>query len=199
MFKLIRRVFIFILLLLIVLIGASFVLPTTYTVERTAVINATTDRVHELVGDLANWDQWTPWKQHDPTIQITRGLQTTGPGATQSWTGESGSGSLTITESAPEKGIRYDLSFDRDAYRCRSAILYTTLPDGRTEVTWVMQGRMNTPVVGPYFALAMDPLLAGPLFQQGLDNLNAVASAPPADPDEPAAPDDDNDDGLELF
>ncbi|MFM7280596.1 MAG: hypothetical protein ACKO32_02325, partial [Planctomycetia bacterium] len=77
-----------ILLALLILIGAF--LPTHFTAAQTVEVRADRTRVHEFVGDLRRWDEWGPWKDEDPSLVVTRGDLTTGIGAHQSWTGDSG-------------------------------------------------------------------------------------------------------------
>ena len=145
-------------------------LPTSYTVERSIVIDAPPSRIHKYVGDLKNWDAWEPWKEEDPTLIVTHGEKTKGVGATQSWVGESGDGALTITRDTPTEGVEYDLLFDGGTYVCQGAIMYDPLEDGETKVTWTMSGDMGTPVIGGYFAMMMDSMV-GEMFDKGLSNL----------------------------
>lgn len=161
-----------VIIILILILVVGLFLPTSYTVQRYIVIDAPPEEVHEYVGDLKKWDEWTPWKEDDPTIVVTHGDKTSGVGASQSWVGESGDGALTITKDAPEKGIEYDLVFDGGTYVCESAMNYDALQDGGTKVTWVMDGDMGTPVIGGYFAIMMDSMV-GEMFDRGLSNLKA--------------------------
>ena len=48
-----------VLVALVVLIG--LMLSPAYRVERSVVVDATPAQVHALVGDLARWEEWTPW------------------------------------------------------------------------------------------------------------------------------------------
>lgn len=161
-----------ILIILILIVVVGLFLPTSYTVERSIVIDARPEQIHEYVGDLTKWDEWTPWKEEDPTIVVTWGEKTYGVGASQSWVGKSGDGALTITKDSPEDGIEYDMVFDGGTYVCESAMTYNTLPDGDTKVTWAMNGDMGTAVIGGYFALMMDSMV-GEMFSRGLSNLKA--------------------------
>jgi hypothetical protein len=97
-----------ILLALLLLIGAF--LPTRYAASQSVEIRSDRARVHEFVGELRRWDEWGPWKDEDPSLVVTHSSLTTGVGAHQSWTGDSGSGELTFTQCSPEQGIAYDLS-----------------------------------------------------------------------------------------
>ncbi len=148
-------------------------LPKEFSVKRTISINAATDTIHQYVGNLDNWEQWTPWKQDDPSIVVFKGIKSQGVGATQSWKGDSGEGKLEVTESDPDKGIVYDLYFDGGEQKSVSSMLYSK--DGNnTVVTWSMSGSMDIPVLGGYFSMMMDGMI-GKMFDRGLSRLKSVS------------------------
>lgn len=147
-------------------------LPTKYTVTRTQVIPGKPASIHTHVNDLTKWEGWAPWKDEDPSLIVTLGDKTSGVGANQTWLGKDGNGQLTFTQSSPEKGIDYDLSFNNGLYKCTAFIHYRDI-GGSTQVTWTMKGDMAFPVIGGYFALTMDSM-AGPMFQRGLTKLKSV-------------------------
>ena len=105
--KVLRTIFSIIIILLVVIVVVGLFLPTSYTVERSIVIDATPAQIHTYVGDLNKWGTWEPWTEEDPTIVITKGEKTEGVGATQSWVGESGDGALTFTKDSPGEGIEF--------------------------------------------------------------------------------------------
>ena len=164
-----------VLIILVVTVAViGLFLPAQYSVERSIVVNASPEKVHEYVGDLKKWDEWAPWKGEDPSIVVTLGEKTSGVGASQSWVGDSGTGALTITESSPDNGIKYDLLFDGGTYECSGSIKYYRLTDGDTRVAWAMTGDMGKSLTSGYFALLMDTMV-GNMFEKGLKNLkNAV-------------------------
>ena len=92
--------------LIVLFIVAGLFLPTQYTVTRTQVIQAKPSAIHVHVNDLTKWDAWAPWKDGDPSLVITQVKKTSGVGASQSWTGKDGNGSLTFTKSSKKKRHR---------------------------------------------------------------------------------------------
>ena len=164
-----KKFLVVLLILLIVIAAVGFLLPRSYNVAESVVIDVKPSKVHDLVGDLKRWDEWTPWKEEDPSIQVTFGPETKGVGASQSWTGKDGAGKLTFTASDPDQGVEFDLNFDGKP--AKGAIRYERVGDG-TKVTWSLQGDADVPVVGGYLALAM-PRLAGPMFEKGLAKLKS--------------------------
>jgi len=157
--------------LLVIVVG--FMLPSTYVISRTVTINADSARIHALVGDLEQWPEWTPWAKADPTIVVTFGDKTTGVGAHQSWTGDSGGGELTFTRSDTTSGIAYDMSMDEGKHSSRGTMEYHPA-DGATEVVWGMTGDLGRNPFNRYFGLMMDPMV-GPMFEEGLVRLKMVA------------------------
>lgn len=170
-----KRIGITLVLLIAIVVVVGLFLPTTYMVERSIIINADREKIHEHVADLEKWDQWTPWSEADPSTVITRGQQTKGVGASQSWVGSEGDGSLTLTMASPQEGIEYDLFFEGGAMQAVSSMLYGAAGEGTT-VTWTMSGGMDTPVIGGYFAVLMDAWV-GPMFDRGLEKLKAVVES----------------------
>lgn len=161
-------------ILIVAVIGLF--LPTSYSVKRSIVIDAPPEKVHEYVGDLSKWETWSPWEEEDPTLIVTLGEKTSGVGASESWVGDSGDGALTITESSPSCGIKYDLLFNGGEYESEGSITYETLPEEKTEVTWAMSGDMGKSVTGGYFALLMDTMV-GNVFDKGLSNLKKTVES----------------------
>ena len=97
-----------VVLVIVVIAVIGFVLPSTYVVEKEIVIQSDPAAIHVYVDDLTKWPQWGPWHEKDPSIITTLGGITRGVGASQSWTGDSGSGELTFTASNPASGIEYE-------------------------------------------------------------------------------------------
>jgi len=162
-----------ILVVLILIVVVGLFLPTSYRVQRSIIIDARPQKVHEYVGDLSKWEDWTLWKEEDPTVVVTRGEKTSGVGASQSWVGDSGEGALTITKDSKEEGIEYDLVFEGGKYVCQGTVTYDEIGGAdNTKVTWTMSGDMETPVIGGYFAMMMGSMVKE-MFDRGLSNLKA--------------------------
>lgn len=182
--KILKWLAIVLVVLVLAVVGLGLALSKDYALERSVVIDAPPERVHVLVGDLARWDEWAPWKDADPTIVTTLGETTTGVGATQTWTDESGGGWLTFTRSDPATGVSYDMAFlmgegeDAEEMPSTGALDYERV-EGGTRVTWSMRGSVDVPVLGGFLA-RMLPSQVGPMFDAGLQKLDrAVAALPP--------------------
>lgn len=160
-------------ILAFVLVGA--LLSREYRSSRSVVVNAPPAKVHALVDELKRWDEWTPWKEMDPTIVTTYGPKTSGVGATQSWTGADGTGRLVITKSDPATGVEFDLVFNDGGEDMPAKAWITYAPSGgSTTVEWGMTGTMDVPVIGGYLA-KMSDLMVGGMFEDGLAKLKTRA------------------------
>lgn len=164
-----KKILAALVLVVVLLVVGGFVLPTEYSLAREITIDAPPDKVHAYVGDLEKWEQWTPWQDNDPTVEVTFGDKTTGVGASQSWTSQDGPGSLEFTMCDPATGIAYDMKFGETP--AKSAMTYEFV-DGKTKVTWSMEGDMAVPVLGPYLRMMM-PGMVGDSFDQGLEKLKS--------------------------
>ena len=163
----------FLLFLIIILGVIGYFLPTNFLISKTTTISSTPEHIHEYVGDLSTWQEWTVWKGDDPDIEITVSEKTKGIGANQSWKDKHGGGSLTITSWSPEKGIEYDLFFQGGKYKSKSAIQYDSASTTRTRVKWTLEGNMDIPVIGGYFALFIQHSI-GKMFKENLTQLKST-------------------------
>ncbi|MHC4547762.1 MAG: SRPBCC family protein [Planctomycetota bacterium] len=170
-----KKIFIGLVVIILILVGVGFALPTDYEVSRYVVIDAKPSRIHDHVGDLKRWDDWMPWKEQDPSMEITYGKRTTGVGANQTWTGKDGQGEIVLTSSDKDRGIEYDMSFDQGKIKSKGSVLYEVVGKS-TRVTWTMSGEWPTPVLGGYMALLMKPLI-GSSFEKGLAKLKQTVEA----------------------
>ena len=167
-----KNVFSVVVGLVVVIVGVGLFLPSSYVVERDIVIQSGTGEIHVFVDDLTKWPEWGPWQEKDPSLVTTLGPVTAGVGAHQSWTGDSGTGALTLTASDPATGVEYDLSFEDGKYVYAAGFRYTPMT-GATRVTWSMRGDVGFDLAARYFGLFSDALV-GPMFREGLENLKTT-------------------------
>ncbi len=163
----------FLVLLLIILGVIGYFLPTNFSVNKSINISSNSAHIHEFVGDLNKWQEWTVWKGDDPDIDIIIGKKTKGIGASQRWTDKHGGGSLTFTSWSPDNGIEYDLIFDGGKNSSKSRIKYDTSSKTRTRVNWSLDGDMAIPIVGGYMAVFFKYFI-GDMFQESLSELKRL-------------------------
>ena len=161
----------------LLVIGVGLFLPRTYTIERSIVITASKQQIHELCADLEQWPRWTPWFKADPGIEITMGPRSRGEGAHQAWHGKDSQGKLTFTRSDPAWGVGFDLWLNDGSTEAVCTMRYAVVDSG-VQVTWDMTGDAGFNLLDRFFGLLMDPVV-GPMFDEGLARLKlAVEQAP---------------------
>jgi uncharacterized protein YndB with AHSA1/START domain len=159
-------------------LGYVALLPATGTVARTAVLAAPPEAVFPHINSLKKFDAWSPWAKLDPNAKNSFEGPDEGVGAVFSWDGNSevGTGKMTILESQPNSNVKIRLDFEKP-FANISIAEFTLQPEsGGTRVTWSMTGDR------PFLARVMCVLfrgdaMAGAMFEKGLANLGAVASA----------------------
>lgn len=166
-------VYIFIGLVASLLIIAAL-MPKTYSVERSIVINRPVEHVMERISDLNYYSQWNPWQKADPTAKHTITGMPGSPGHKYAWEGKKvGVGSLTFINKDP-KHIHFDLEFFKPwKSKAKDNWLFEPWDDGsQTKVTWQNGGGFPWPV-----ARLMGPMITKNLnyqFEQGLNNLKKM-------------------------
>jgi hypothetical protein len=172
-------------LVLLVLVGAICGLllvasrkPDTFRVERRLRIAATPDAIFLHLNDLETWLTWSPWAGKDPNAKNTFGALRAGKGASMRWEGnkEVGVGTMTITETAPDRSLAMRLDFEKP-FKGTNFAEFTLKPDGAsTEVTWSLHG--PAPLVTKIMDLLMNmDRMIGRDFEAGLANLKARVEA----------------------
>lgn len=109
-----KKVLRFLLILIVILFVGYLILciatPATMTVVESTTINAPKNVVWNQMVDLENQQNWSPWKEMDPTVKTT----ITGPagqvGQKSAWTSESNVGDMTIS-TVEGDSMRYDMHF----------------------------------------------------------------------------------------
>lgn len=167
-----KKVVFAILLLPILLIAVSFFLPSRYRVERSVLVTAKPEAIFPLLNELRRWPEWTAWTTNrEPSLVYTQSGPASGVGAVQSWTANSGNGTIKLTASDPAKGIGYELNFNEGRFVATGRIEMAAVEAG-TRVTWTTEGDLGANPVGRYLGLLMDKMM-GVDFELGLANLKS--------------------------
>jgi len=161
--------------LIILFVGIGLFLNPEFQVKREVSIKASPETIHTYINDLNQWPKWSPWQQLDPSVKTTVGDISSGIGASQSWTDNTGGGKLKFTHSSLKDGIVYDLNFAGDPSVFITKMGYRVEGD-HTYVSWSMQGKMEPIIIGNYFAQLMDTLV-GDSFMLGLNNLKETVES----------------------
>ena len=169
-------VYIAIALILLVLLIAGL-MPKTYNIEKSIVIQRPVVQVMDKIGDLNNYSKWNPWQQTDPTAKSTITGTPKTSGHKYSWEGKKvGVGSLTL-RGIDERHIHFDLEFLKPwKSKAKDNWLFEPWGDGtETKVTWQNSGGLPWPI-----ASLMGPMINKNLnhqFEKGLSNLKKMAES----------------------
>jgi len=162
--------------LVVILLLGGMALPSSFTVQRSAIVNAPPDQVYELVADPKRWKDWGAWNRRDPAMQITYSGPPSGVGAAWEWKSKSeGDGKMTFTVAEPGKRVGFDLFFPDFGTTSHGELTFA--PEGSaTKVVWTMNGDMGGNPMYRWMGLMMDGMV-GKDFDAGLANLGQLAAA----------------------
>jgi effector-binding domain-containing protein/uncharacterized protein YndB with AHSA1/START domain len=139
--KILKYIF---LLLLILVIGSAIYIATLeskYDIKRTRTIKAPAEVIFNNINDFKNWEHWSPWIELDSTIVASFPEVTSGLGASYTWTGKDGPGSMKTISLIPNKEIIQQIDFGTG----NTPEIYWDIT--RTEtgnvVTWGMKGKSS--------------------------------------------------------
>jgi uncharacterized protein YndB with AHSA1/START domain len=155
--------------------------PATFSVTRSATIDAPPEVVFDQVNTLRNWEGWNPWGKLDPNMQLTYEGPSSGPGASYAWSGDGnvGAGELTITDVKPNEEVQIRLEFFKPFAAVNDTVFTFKPTSGGTQVTWTMSGKNN--FMGKAMGLMMDiDKMCGDMFNKGLAEMKKIAEATPA-------------------
>ena len=167
--KLLKNVF---LLLLIVIISLSIYVATIdgkYDVKRSHTIKAPIEVVFNEINDFKNWENWGPWYELDSTIVASFPEITSGINASYTWTGADGNGSMKTLSLIPNKEIIQQIDFGMGS----TPEVYWNFDKTEfgTEVSWGMRGK-NGFMEKAYFLTqgGIEKSMA-PMYTRGLELL----------------------------
>ncbi|MGB0953421.1 MAG: SRPBCC family protein [Planctomycetota bacterium] len=166
-----KKFFLSVLVMLVVLTVIGFFLPKDYEVKRTQPIEASPEAIVAFVTDLKTWPEWSAWgKEAYPNCVWTFDED----GKSMSWDGpDAGKGRLTITEATSEV-IRWDMGFGEEGMDSKGGLLLETTPTG-TQVSWFMSGRLEGPI-GGWMNMMIDGMV-GPYFEENLNSIKELVEA----------------------
>lgn len=167
-------------ILIAVVIAAILVLahfrPDSFSVERSAIIQAPPEKVFPYINDLRNWAAWSTWEKMDPNMKKTFSENSVGQGASYEWEGNKkvGHGRMTIVKSVTASKVVLQLDFFEPIEAHNKAELALQARENGTRVTWAMYGPSTfiSKLINVF--ISMDKMV-GKDFEDSLANLKAVA------------------------
>tara|TARA_Y100000034_G_C6886591_1_gene407150 strand:+ start:1499 stop:2032 length:534 start_codon:yes stop_codon:yes gene_type:complete len=168
-----RKLLIFIGILIALLVAISFVLPKEYSVERSVVIEAAPSDVYPYIVDLKEWQKWGVWFKRDPNMKLDYFGPDRAIGMRSVWRSETeGNGEMEITQLEHNSKVVYRLYFPDFDMGSTGVVSISQSPEG-SRVVWKDEGVVDNNPINRYFVLFMDSMI-GPDFELGLENLKTV-------------------------
>lgn len=175
--RIVKRILAAIVVIVVLLVVVAYLLPRHATVSRSIDIDAPPAVIYPLVADLRRVNEWSPWLEIDPDVEITFTGPADGVGQTMNWTSDDpnvGSGSQSITMLEPDSRVETAVDFGDQGSATAS---FDLEPDGETtEVTWGFSSDLGFNPVARYFGLMFDGWI-GADYEKGLAKLKTVAEA----------------------
>ena len=164
------------LLAVIGVLGVAATRPDSFSVRRSAQIEAPPERIYPLIDDLTRWRAWSPWERKDPAMKRSFSGPPRGKGAAYAWDGNKdvGQGRMEIADAAAPSRLTLKLDFVQP-FEAHNQVDFTLERRGEaTQVVWAMHGPM--PFVSRVISVFIDmDRMIGADFEAGLTNLKAVA------------------------
>ena len=131
------------LLLLLSFVALSIFIATqkgSFTVERSKIINSPKSSLYNYVNDYKNWGDWNSLAVEDSLINITLSQNSVGKGSSCSWEGKQGDGNLRTLNVKEADSIVQIMNFKGNSADVSMSFKDTL--EG-TKVTWKAKGKMS--------------------------------------------------------
>lgn len=169
-----KRIFLGLILLVLMLIGISYLLPGKAEVARSITIDAPPQAVFPYVNSMQETEHWSPWLHRDPETKLAYFGPETGVGNTLKWASDHpqvGTGSQEIVESIQNQSVRTALDFGPMG---TATAMFTLQPEnGQTLVTWGFVSDLGLNPMSRWMGLMMDSWVGGD-YERGLKNLKVL-------------------------
>lgn len=127
-----------------------------YSVQRSTQIDASPERVFDVVSDFGTWTTWSPWLCADPNAHVEVSDDSSSVGSLYSWAGELvGEGEIEHRKLQSGRLIEDEIRFMKP-FRSKSEVAFNMEPAAEgTKITWHMRGNL------PWFLFWMRSQMEG--------------------------------------
>lgn len=175
--KVLKKILIVLLSLLLIVIAASYVVTTSYQVERDIVIDEPREALFDYLVLLKNQSAFSKWDKMDPNMKRTEAGTDGQIGFMVGWESEDpnvGKGEQEIIGIQAGERIDYELRFVEPFESTDKAYLkLSSVSENQTKVAWGMHGNMPRPYNLMSLFMSMEDML-GPDLDEGLQNLKQL-------------------------
>lgn len=175
--KLLKRLFYWLVFLILLALFVALFLPTDFQVERSAMINQPRDTVFNYIKYLKNQEIYGVWWKADPKMKKVYSGTDGQPGFISAWNSNKddvGAGQQKIMAIQEGKRIDLELQFIEPFESTNKSFLATQkIEDNTTRVSWGIKGQMPYPMNLMGLFMNMEETL-GQDLEKGLKNLKRI-------------------------
>ncbi len=150
-----------------------FLLPSSTVVERSAVLDASAEKIFSLIASNAGYQRFNPHKAKDPDLRIDLHGPDRGVGSGFAFVGQDGRGTQTIT--AVQENQSVTMLIDLGPMGKPVTTFRLEPADDGTRVTWSTRTDFGINPFGRVLALFLDGML-GADYELGLKMLGDAAA-----------------------
>lgn len=163
------------IILLLVVIGA--ILPSSYHVERSVIIQKPSKVIFPYLNNVQKWPVWTSLNQNkDFSLEQTFFGPPQGIGSGMTYQGDKlGKGKIEIIDNELNDHVSYSLLIN-NRFNTQGNIQLITISDSSAQVSISLDGDVGFHLPNRYIILLMDNI-AGSLFQESLIHLKSIVEA----------------------
>ncbi|KZN12689.1 SRPBCC family protein [Marinomonas sp. TW1] len=165
----IRRVTRVLALVILLLVGAGFFLPTDYRVERSVVIDASAANILDVALGGRNLPLWM--HVQNGRLRDSQGELSVGQSVAIEYQDKAEQGDLTLLSVGPSQ-FTFDVRPKPNVNLVQNQIRFLSVPQG-TQVMWQIEGNLDAGFIGPYLALFANDM-AGKNFEISLQKLKKL-------------------------
>ena len=171
----ITNILLFVGVLAVIAICASYVLPASKTVSRRAVIKANAAEIYQLIVSTEGFQRFNPYSDTDQDLKISAFGPDSGVGAGFLFEGKEGKGSQTVIAVEPNRQVQMEIDLGPMGKPVQTFSLNEQ--QDSTEVIWSTRSEFGLNPVGRVFGLFLDKML-GKTYERGLKNLAQAVVTP---------------------
>lgn len=144
-----KRIFKILLGAVLVLMALMLAIGKSYHYEKSIVINAPVEKVYAQIASSKAFNEWNPWMDIDPNIQVTYSGTLGEVGDEYCWVSENenaGEGCHKIIELMPNQSVKTQMDFKKPFENTSYSSIVLEAQDGKTKVTWDMDTELPYPM-----------------------------------------------------
>ena len=149
--------------------------PSEMYISREILIQAKPELIFPHINNSKRANDWMPWAESDPKLQMTYSGPEEGVGSTSSWSSEGsmGTGKAVIVESIPSQKVKTELIYTNPMSMTQMAEISLSPSTEGTLVKWSVSSKNS--FVSRLFGMFINvEKMVGEEFEKGLKKLKAV-------------------------